>query len=340
MPLGHISNKNTAAAKVSAAAGKSVAAEDFKRKTGDWARSTFSQEDVDELKRQDLLVGMEYRIPGDEEIPKPPKGWRVIFFSFLFRGLSLPAHEFLRGLLFVYGLQLYHLTPNSLLHIAVFITFCECYLGIYPHWGLWKTLYQVRGQSGDGGERYTIGGCGFSIRSSAKFLENAGVDSIQNWRDKWFYVKDVPVEGQAENLAAFVDVKADNLSSWQNKLTRKEKLEVKKLMPRVEEAVSALEQEYGFVRLVSIFIGRRLQPLQARSIPMWEYSGPSDASRVGRKDFETTEDLEMAIKSIIKGKKSKKLPTPCSIAPFGSENKLPEVFSRLVLAFPFDRSIL
>ena len=329
--MGKKSARNTAAAKASIAAGKSAAAEDLKKKTGDWARSTFSQEDVDELKRQDLLAGMEYRIPGDEEIPKPPKGWRVIFFSFLFRGLSLPAHEFLRGLLFVYGLQLYHLTPNSLLHVAVFITFCECYLGIDPHWGLWKSLYQVRGQSGD--ERYTIGGCGFSVKSSAKFLENAGVDSVQNWRNKWFYVKDMPVENQEENLAAFVDVKADNLPSWQNKLTKKERLEVKRLMPRVEEAVNVLSQEYGFVRLISIFIGRRLQPLQARLTPMWEYSGPSDASRFGRKDFGTAEGLEMAIKSIIKGKKSKKLPPPCSLAPFGDDNKLPEVFFRLVLAF-------
>jgi hypothetical protein len=66
---------------------------------------------------------------------------------------------------------------------------------------------------------------------------------------------------------------------------------------------------------------------------MWEYSGPLDASRVGRKDFESKEDLEMAIRSIIKGKKSKKLPTPCSTAPFGGENELPEVLFRLFLAF-------
>ena len=143
----------------------------------------------------------------------------------------------------------------------------------------------------------------------------------------------MPIENQEDNLAAFVDMKADNLPSWQNKLTKKERLEVKELMPRVEEAVKVLEQEYGFVRLISIFIGRRVQPLQARSTPMWEYSGPSDASRVGRKDFESTEDLEMAIRNIIKGKKSKKLPTPCSTAPFGDENKLPEVFFQLILAF-------
>ena len=77
-------------------------------------------------------------------------------------GLSLPAHEFLRGLLFVYGVQLWQLTPNAILHLAVFITICEGYLGIYPHWGLWKAPYFVRSSSRD--EMYTVGGVSFSIK--------------------------------------------------------------------------------------------------------------------------------------------------------------------------------
>jgi hypothetical protein len=45
-----------------------------------------------------------------------------MFLAFLLRGLSLPCHEFLCGLLFVYGVQLRQLLPNSILHIACFIT--------------------------------------------------------------------------------------------------------------------------------------------------------------------------------------------------------------------------
>ena len=142
---------------------------------------------------------MEYRLPGDEEIPDPPEGWRVIFLSFLFRDLSLPSHEFLHGLLLVYGVQLWQLTPNAILHVVVFITFCECYLGITPHWGLWKSLYMVRQQSkGDGAPIYTIGGCSFSHRGgkgSIDFVKNTGQDSVISWRKKWFYVKDMPAEG-------------------------------------------------------------------------------------------------------------------------------------------------
>jgi hypothetical protein len=65
------------------------------------------------------------QILGDEVTPDPPEGFRVIFTDFLVRGLSVPVHEFLRGLLFVCGIQLYQLTPNSILHISIFIILCE-----------------------------------------------------------------------------------------------------------------------------------------------------------------------------------------------------------------------
>jgi hypothetical protein len=56
-----------------------------------------------------------------------------MFLAFLLCNLSLPAHEFLHGLLFVYGMQLHQLTPTFILHIACFITLCESFLGIDPH---------------------------------------------------------------------------------------------------------------------------------------------------------------------------------------------------------------
>jgi hypothetical protein len=79
--------------------------------------------------------------PSTERIPKPPSDYRVMFLAFLLRGLSFPAHEFLYGLLFVYGVELHQLTPNSILHIACFVTLRESFLGIEPHWVLWKFLF-------------------------------------------------------------------------------------------------------------------------------------------------------------------------------------------------------
>jgi hypothetical protein len=84
------------------------------------------------------------RFPSTEIIPAPPEGYRVMFLAFLLRGFSFPAHKFLRGLIFVYGVQLHQVTPNYLLHIACFITLCAASLGIDPHWGLWKFLFHLR----------------------------------------------------------------------------------------------------------------------------------------------------------------------------------------------------
>jgi hypothetical protein len=110
-----------------------------------WVPSDFMQKDLEKA-RADGLVSDDDQVtfPSTERIPKPPSGFRVMFFAFLLRGLSLPAHKFLRGLLFVYGVQLHQLTPNSILHIACFITLCESFLGIEPHFLLWKYLFRLR----------------------------------------------------------------------------------------------------------------------------------------------------------------------------------------------------
>jgi hypothetical protein len=99
-----------------------------------WVPSVFTQKDLDKAQADGLISDDDQVIfSSTKQIPKPNSSFQVMFFAFLLRGLSLPTHEFLCGLLFVYGVQLYQLTPNSILHIACFITLCESFLGIDPH---------------------------------------------------------------------------------------------------------------------------------------------------------------------------------------------------------------
>jgi hypothetical protein len=99
-----------------------------------WVPSKFKESDLNKAKREGFLVGEAPIVfPGTKRIPKPPSDYRVMFLAFLLCGLSLPADKLLCGLLFVYGVQLHHLTPNSILHIACFITLCDSFLGIDPH---------------------------------------------------------------------------------------------------------------------------------------------------------------------------------------------------------------
>jgi hypothetical protein len=91
-----------------------------------------------------LAASSKVIIPSTEVIPAPPPGFWVMFLAFLLCGFSLPAHKFMCGLLFIYGVELHQVTPNSLLYIACFTTLCEAFLGINPHWGLWKHLFRLR----------------------------------------------------------------------------------------------------------------------------------------------------------------------------------------------------
>jgi hypothetical protein len=109
-----------------------------------WVPSEFAQSNLNKAQKDGFIAeGDQVVFPSTERIPKPPSGYRVMFLAFLLRGLSFPAHEFLRGLLFVYGVELHQLTPNSILHIACFVTLCESFLGIEPHWVFWKFLFRL-----------------------------------------------------------------------------------------------------------------------------------------------------------------------------------------------------
>jgi hypothetical protein len=155
-----------------------------------WVLSEFAQSDLTKAQKDGFITeGEQVIFPSTEHIPKPPSGYRVMFLAFLLRGLSLPAHEFLCGLLFVYDVQLHQLTPNSILHIACFITLCESFLGIDPHWTLWKFLFHLR-PSVSLSKNPELGGAVVSVRSKAHYLEFSMAASVQGWQKKWFYIKD------------------------------------------------------------------------------------------------------------------------------------------------------
>jgi hypothetical protein len=84
--------------------GKNVAA----NSTTSRVPSVFKQKDLEKAQANGLIsADDQVTFPSTERIPKPPSGFQVMFFDFLLRGLSLHAHEFLHGLLFIYGVQLH-----------------------------------------------------------------------------------------------------------------------------------------------------------------------------------------------------------------------------------------
>lgn len=94
-------------------------------------------------KGEEVITDLEHRIPEKESPPSPTTGERVLHHDFFGRGLGFPLHKFVCGLLYFFGCQLHHLTPNEILHIASFITFYECYMGTVPHFKLFCHFFRI-----------------------------------------------------------------------------------------------------------------------------------------------------------------------------------------------------
>ena len=103
--------------------------------------------------------------------------------------LALLASDFLQGLLYYYGIQIHHLTPKSVLHIAVFVHFCEAFLGIKPHFELFRSLYTLTPLPSTQ-EIGRIGCANLPLRPGMvnKYLEWPAIHVSLEWKKDWFYI--------------------------------------------------------------------------------------------------------------------------------------------------------
>jgi hypothetical protein len=181
-----------------------------------WVRSAIAKKEVEKARTDGLISSNDsIKFPSTKPIPHPTSGYQVMFLAFLLRGLSLPAHEFLRGLLFVYGVQLHQLTPNSILHIAFFVTLCESFLGVEPHFILWRSIFWLRPNVALS-RKPKLGRAVVSVRPEAQYLEFSMSASVQGWRTKWFYIKDRKASPKDEYILAPFDASKElkKLALW------------------------------------------------------------------------------------------------------------------------------
>jgi hypothetical protein len=96
------------------------------------------------------------------------------------RGFSIPAGDFLRGLLYFYSIELVHLVPNSITIISTFIHLCEAYLGIAPHFHLWRHFFELK-KTGKVG---VVGSVDFMLRRNMKseYIDLALPDNTTSWK--------------------------------------------------------------------------------------------------------------------------------------------------------------
>jgi hypothetical protein len=201
-----------------------------------WVPSEFAQTDLAKAQKDGFITaGDQVVFPSTNRIPKPLSGYRVMFLTFLLRGLSFPAHEFVCGFLFVYGVQLHQLMPNSILHNACFVHLCESFLGIEPHWILWKFLFRIR-PSVALSKKPKLGRAIVSVCSELYYLEFNMAASVQGWRKNWFYIKDQKNSSSDQyGIAPFdADKELKKLASWDSPPTEAEMEDIKPLLARIQ----------------------------------------------------------------------------------------------------------
>ncbi|KAK1608845.1 hypothetical protein QYE76_032518 [Lolium multiflorum] len=291
--------------------------------TAEWERSKITNQDLNLLKKLGITTKPKaVCFPSEESYPAPPMGYRVSFVDHLIRGLSTPIHPFLRGLLYVYGLQLHHLTPNSILHISIFITLCEAFLGVSPNWALWKRIFFCR-RNGSPNVAYNIGGVVISIRSTADYFDVKLPDSVQGWRKRWLYIREENHGCAEDNIPPFDGAeKILRRRSWDAEATEEERTSTEALMTRIHELQNTRGKELSGIQIIVYFLKSRVQPLQARKFPLWKYTGNEDVDRLSV-DLEV-KDLERLVRKITSLSKKDSIPSSCRVKPYSATHALPK----------------
>ncbi|RLM64323.1 orf3 [Panicum miliaceum] len=221
-----------------------------------WRPSTMTEDRLQDFAEKGLLPPKT-----EHEEPQPEADEIVSFLAFHERALGYPAHPFLRGLLNKWEVELQHLNPNGLLHIAGFITLCEGFLGIDLHANLFRAFFYGRALSVKGDpELAPVGGFGLQKRArrSGDYPAYTPANSNRGWHEEWFYIRN-PVGNPFPSFTGARPMRKDSWT-WGRPAAEKERVEIleKTLWKRVaEDGLNG-------------------------STKMWEYTGLTDPDQVSK----------------------------------------------------------
>ena len=157
-----------------------------------WRKSKMSEAAVQELENMGLLQSqavIQRRAGEGEDYPFKGTLETILFRDFVERGLAVPVSEFFHTLLHFWGIQLHHLTPQSILHHSIFAHFCEVFLGILPHFHLFQHFF-ILAPIPNATKPAIVGGCELVLRSESRdeYLSYKPAGKGVEWKSFWFHV--------------------------------------------------------------------------------------------------------------------------------------------------------
>jgi hypothetical protein len=99
-----------------------------------------------------------------------------------------PLSSFFLTLLEYYGLQLHHLSPNSIALVAIFVHLCKMYVGVRPSVRLFWRFFALKTMST---HPPLIGGHYFQRRTPghARYIALVSPGRWERWREDWALVQ-------------------------------------------------------------------------------------------------------------------------------------------------------
>jgi hypothetical protein len=244
------------------------------------------------------------RAAAGEQSPSEDVKEQVVFTSFFERGFNLLAGDFFHGLLYYYQLELVHLVPNSITVVSTFIHFCEVYLGISPHFLLWRYFFRVKSTGKRSGP---VGVVMFNLRPGlkAEWIDTDLPDNTAGWRSEWFYIAD-----QLPCLPRRTGHKPTKMNEWDLGLLSRDPAELKPVLELVSELK---KQGVTGAAVARSFYRQMIQPIKDQVHPTYEYWGQSDPTREGNCKV-SKEEMAARVSKIYSGKvKVKKCPKAHSL---------------------------
>ena len=105
------------------------------------------------------------------------------------RGLAVPISDFLHALLRFWVIQLHHLTPQLILHLAIFTHLCEAFIGVLPHFHFFQPFFYLC-PIPSASKPAEVGGAELVLRpeSESEYLSYQPSGKGVEWKSHWFYV--------------------------------------------------------------------------------------------------------------------------------------------------------
>jgi hypothetical protein len=145
------------------------------------------------------------------------------------------------------------------------MTLYESFLGIEPHFLLWRSIFWLRPNVALA-RKPELGGAVISVRPEVQYLEFSFAASVQGWRTKRFYIQDRKASPEDQyGLAPFEASKeVKKLASWDALPSDAEIAQVLPLLSRIQALKGGQGGALLGIQLMAFFVQHRVQPLQHR----------------------------------------------------------------------------